>query len=151
VDTHSPGPAGLDTEWPERMVVGVDSSPESVLALDRAFELARRAGSTVVCVHAEGLLEEGGYRQPPDMAEIVAAARERVGCPDSLIAEPVYEPGHAADVLVRVAQRVGADLLVVGNRGIGRTLGGIGSTSAEVIETAHLPVLVVRPPLTAGQ
>ena len=36
---------------PQRIVVAVDTSPESLLALDHALQLADRAGSSLVVVH----------------------------------------------------------------------------------------------------
>jgi nucleotide-binding universal stress UspA family protein len=41
------------------IVVGVDTSPESIAALQWAADLASRTGSPLLAVHAEGLLEEG--------------------------------------------------------------------------------------------
>jgi len=133
----------VDTSWPERIVVGVDTSPESRAALDRAVELAKRAGSTVVVVHAVGLLEGGSYTPHPDLAAIVDSACERAGCPAELVADPVIEDGPAIGVLLRVTERVGGDLIVVGRRGVGLTELPLGSTSAGVLDGATVPVLVV--------
>lgn len=134
---------GMDTSWPERIVVGVDASPESRAALDRAFELAARAGSTVVATHAVGLLEEGSYTPPPDIAAMVEAACERTGCPRGLVARPVIEDGPAIGVLLRITQRAGGDLIVVGRRGSGTSERPLGSTSAGILDRAEVPVLVV--------
>ncbi|MET0143614.1 MAG: universal stress protein [Ilumatobacteraceae bacterium] len=57
------------------LVVGVDMSAEAQRALATAFQLAHRLGCGVVVVHAVGLLEEGGYRPPPPLDELLAAAR----------------------------------------------------------------------------
>jgi nucleotide-binding universal stress UspA family protein len=137
-------PTSPSTSWPTRVVVAVDTSTESQLALDRALQLAELAGGSVVVVHAVGLLEEGSYRQAPDIAALLAAARERVGaeCPATV----VLEHGPAAPVVIRVADRERADLVVIGNRGIGGALGALGSTSIDVVHQAELPVLVVRRP-----
>jgi nucleotide-binding universal stress UspA family protein len=59
--------------------------------------------------------------------------------------EPVLARGRAASVIVDQAGEFGADLVVVGHRGLGvwesRLL---GSVSAEVVDHAPCPVLVVR-------
>lgn len=141
--TTTSDPRGV--AWPERLVVGVDTSPESLAALDRALELAARAGSTVVVVHAVGLLEAGAYRPRPDLDAIVAQARQRVSFPSELLASPVFEDGSPSDVLVRIAHRSGADLIVVGRRGLGGTPRPLGSTSEAVLDKADVPVLVVPP------
>lgn len=133
----------MDTDWPRRIVVGADASSESQAAIDRALVLAKRAGSSVVVVHAVGLLEEGRYRERPDLDAIIEAARERTGCPAELVTTPVYEDGPAIGVLLRVTVRLGGDLIVVGRRGFDRTVRPLGSTSAGVLDGADVPVLVV--------
>ena len=122
--------------------MAVDTSPESELALDRALQLADLADGSVVVVHAIGLLEEGSFRPAPDIDAVLAAARARVGaeCPASI----VTEHGPAALVVIRLAAREQADLIVIGNRGIGGALAALGSTSTDVVHQAHVPVLVVR-------
>jgi nucleotide-binding universal stress UspA family protein len=133
----------MQATWPHRIVVGVDTSPESQAAIDHALELAKGAGGTVLAVHAVGLLEEGAYRPHPDLAAILRAACERTGCPPAVVVDPVIEHGPATAVLLRVAQRVDADLIVVGRRGIGASDQPIGSTSVGVVASAETPVLVV--------
>jgi nucleotide-binding universal stress UspA family protein len=137
-------PNSPSTTWPQRIVAAVDTSPESELALDRALQLAELAGGSVVVVHAVGLLEEGSYRQPPDIDRMLAAARDRVG--SACAASVVLEHGPAALVVIRVAAREGADLVVIGNRGLGGALAALGSTSIDVVHQAEVPVLVVRRP-----
>jgi nucleotide-binding universal stress UspA family protein len=53
--------------------------------------------------------------------------------------------GRAPDAIVSLAEQTGADAIVVGSRGHG-TLESmlLGSTSAEVVDRAHIPVLVAR-------
>jgi nucleotide-binding universal stress UspA family protein len=46
-------------------------------------------------------------------------------------------------VLLRVAEREGADLIVVGSRGLGGALHELGSTSGALVTTSTVPVLVV--------
>ena len=132
-----------DVTWPERIVVGVDDSTEASLALERALELAMRAGSTVVVVHAVGLLEGAGYRPDFDLDEMTAKANARVGCPPELLAPPIKEVGPPAEVLERIVERVGGDLIVVGRRGSGVAWRPLGSTSEGVLTRARVPVLVV--------
>ena len=54
------------------------------------------------------------------------------------------EPGAPSDTLLRIADRVGATLIVVGHRGIGATGADIGSTALAVVSRSVLPVTVVR-------
>ena len=127
---------------PRCLLVGVDASAESLAALDLALELAGPLEARLIVVHAVGLLEEGGYRPRPDLSAIVADAVERTGASASSV-EPTYEDGPPPDVLLRVAEREGADLLVVGSRGVSGALRQLGSTSEAVITASRVPVLVI--------
>lgn len=56
-----------------------------------------------------------------------------------------FETGHPVDTIVRAAEELHTDLIVVGCRGMGgfqRFL--LGSVSSGVLHHAHCPVLVVR-------
>ena len=125
-----------------RVVVGVDTSAESVAALDWALPAAAVFEGSVIVVHAVGLLEEGGYRPRPDVVAIVDDTCSRV--PGTRPATTVVvEDGPAADVVVRVAEREDADLIVVGRRGLGEAPRPLGSVSERVLADADIPVLVV--------
>jgi len=52
------------------------------------------------------------------------------------------EEGDPADVLVRLAKQCGADILVVGNKGMQRR--ALGSVPNTVTHTADCSVLVVK-------
>jgi nucleotide-binding universal stress UspA family protein len=132
---------------PRCIVVGIDTSLESLAAMEWALQLAEATGSAVIAVHAVGLLEAGGYREPPDLDAVVAPARARA------TVRSVAEPGSPAEALLRVAEREAADLVVVGSRGLGGTARQLGSTSDAVVREATLPVVVVpapRLPLPSG-
>ena len=130
---------------PRCLVAGVDASPESLAALELALELVDRLGARLVVVHAVGLLEEGGYRPRPDLGAIVADARQRVGAGGAVV-DLVYEDGPPPDVLLRVAEREAAELLVVGSRGVSGARRQLGSTSEAVVMSSRIPVLVVPRP-----
>ena len=124
------------------VVVGVDRSAESATALGAALALAGQLGASVVVVHAVGLLEEGGYRAAPPVDELVATARREAGAADVGV-DVVREDGPAADVLLRVTDRVGGGMIVVGRRGLGAAPRPLGSVSEAVLARATVPVLVV--------
>ncbi|WP_116997431.1 universal stress protein [Desertimonas flava] len=129
--------------WPATIVVGVDLSPESRAALEHAAVLGARTGATVVTVHAVGLLEASGARPHVDVAALVADVAAALGENAGGLAPPVIEDGPAADVVVRVADRLEADLIVVGRRGLDDATAPLGSTSTKLVERARHPVLVV--------
>jgi nucleotide-binding universal stress UspA family protein len=130
-----------DSSWPERIVVGVDTSVESLAALQCAVALAMRAGSTLVAVHASGTADSRWGA--PDIDGLVRRVCTREGCPDVLIGRSIVEAGPPADALIRAAGRVGGDLLVVGRRGLGAAASSLGSTSEAVLDGAGVPVLIV--------
>jgi nucleotide-binding universal stress UspA family protein len=126
---------------PTCLVTGVDASPESVAALEVALELGTAIGARVIAVHAIGLLEEGGYRPRLDLAAILREAQRRVAAEASV--ELVQEDGVPQDVMLRVAEREGAELIVIGSRGLGGALRQLGSTSEALVSHSSVPVLVV--------
>ena len=118
-------------------VVGLDGSEVGITALRWAADLARRLGARLVAVHATGLLEGAGVAATIDPTELLARAEALD------VAEVVVEPGPAPEVLVRVCERVGGDLIVVGRRGLGATERVLGSTSEAVLAESPVPVVIV--------
>jgi nucleotide-binding universal stress UspA family protein len=135
-----------------RIVVGVDASPAAAKALAWAVEEARLRGSILEVVHAyapaEVLLLPAIVSIPSDreLEEAAAAVLESVLEKVDTEGVPLVRaarPGGAAGVLCRAAE--GADLLVVGARG----LGGfkellLGSVSHQVATHARCPVVIVN-------
>lgn len=126
----------------DTIVVGVDTSPESIAALHWAARLAARTGVQLLAVHAEGLLEEGAYVPRVDVVDLIAhtlSGQEIEASVTSLV-----EPGSPTETLMRVAERTGATHIVVGHRGVGATGSDIGSTAMSLVSRATVPVTVVR-------
>ena len=65
-----------------------------------------------------------------------------------LACQPVVGRGRVPQAITELAERVKADLIVVGSRGLG-TIGStlLGSVSQEVVDLALSPILVVRAPI----
>ena len=77
--------------------------------------------------------------------EVLEAQLERMGEAGGSVTEAHLMSGRADEEIIFLAEGVGADLVVVGSRGLGgvrRTL--VGSVSDSVVRHAHCPVLVVR-------
>lgn len=137
-----------------RIVVGVDGSEASLLALRWAIRQAELTDATLEVVASWQWPSSTGWGVPlpadyrPDkeaesaLAEIVDSAR--IEHPAVAIRPEVVE-GHPARVLVEAS--TGADLLVVGSRGHGEFAGMLlGSVSEHCVTNAHCPVLVYRGP-----
>ena len=121
---------------PACIVVGVDASESARRALRWAAAMASALGARLVAVHAVGLLEGAGYQSGFDPQ----AAVDEVARGDAVA---VSEPGPPDQVLLRVAAREAAHLVVVGHRGVGGSLRFIGSTSEAVLAATTVPVVVV--------
>jgi nucleotide-binding universal stress UspA family protein len=126
----------------DTIVVGVDTSPESVAALRWAAELASNTGAKLLAVHAEGLLEEGAFVPHVDVVRLVSETLAGTAALAGLTS--VVEPGTPSDALIRVAHRAGSNHIVVGHRGTGDTGSDIGSTALALVSRSSIPVTVVR-------
>lgn len=138
-------PVTLDT-----IVVGVDGSAHAERALGVAAGLAARAGSRIVAVHAA----EPGAVPDPSVHPLASTGRN---LPDLLDrwCEPlrahglvghdaVIAEGDPRTALMDVAEERGADLLVVGSRGLGPVSALLlGSVASSLIQHAPVPVTVV--------
>jgi nucleotide-binding universal stress UspA family protein len=135
-----------------RVVVGVDGSEESKLALQWAAKIADATGGYVEAVIAWQYPASFGWAVPPsDWNPAQDADKTLTQTVDEVfgaqrphdLALTVTE-GYPARVLVVAAR--GATMLVVGSRGHGGFAGMlIGSVSANVAEHAQCSVLVVHP------
>ena len=133
-----------------RVVVGVDGSAESQLALARAAEFAERTGAVLEPVIAWQYPVTGhpyvldNWSPERDAAATLRTCIEATfptGVPDWVM--PTTVAGPAAHALIEASR--GADLVVVGSRGHGGFAGLLlGSVSSACAEYAHCPVLVMR-------
>lgn len=136
----------------QHIVVGIDGSKASCDALAWAVGQARDNGATVQAVHAWSPPDLGAdpiARGLGDPRSLEAEARRELdlvvdGADDDGLVAPVQRTvvgGPAAGALLAAA--AGADLLVVGSRGLGTGDGALGSVSHGVIAGAPCPVVVV--------
>lgn len=144
----------------QTIVAGVDGSANSAEALRFAGRLAGALGAEVVAVHALGLLDQlepDGPRVPtqPHREEIAAKVHGEWSQPLVDAGVPhraVLHDGNPVDVVLQVCAEVGADLVVIGSRGIGGSpIQLLGSTSTQVAQRATCPVMIVPPAERAEQ
>jgi nucleotide-binding universal stress UspA family protein/nitrite reductase/ring-hydroxylating ferredoxin subunit len=118
----------------KRIVLGTDGSAFAMSAERIAAGLASSCGSKLLIVQAT----EG---TPDDSVLRGAAARaEAVG----VEAETAVEYGGAADVLIEIADRREADLIVLGSRALSDRQEILGSASRKVAHNAPCDLLLVR-------
>lgn len=137
------------------LIVAFDGSDLSVKALQHAVKLAQAFASrlTVIHVFATPMLNSGDMliTAPPEWAQeytdhayrVLDAAKEHV--PEGVSASYRTMEGYAAHVLLDYAKENDADLIVMGSRGLsGIREFVLGSVSHNVVQHAHIPVLVVK-------
>lgn len=139
-------------EW-KRIVVGIDFSPESDIALSQALAVARKTGAELLMLHAATVVEldadpetrELFARRQAEDHERLGALRERHSGAGAVISHALID-GAPARALVNAADDTGAALVVVGTHGrtgVRRFL--LGSVAEKVVRRCHADVLVARP------
>lgn len=154
---HAPCPVTVVRHLPEdrpvrldTIVVGVDGSEHAARALAFAASLAVRSHGRIIAVHAAA---PGGMVDPsvaplavdgrslPELLEGWCEPLHERGLEDH---ESVVAEGDPRTALLEVAEERGADLLVIGSRGLGpvsRLL--LGSVSSSIVQHSTVPVAVV--------
>ena len=132
-------------------VVGTDGSETAGRAAERAAELARANGARlhVVCAYQRGGTIIGAGPDSYTMSNLSAAEETAEQLASSLRVSGLEvttsaDEGKPADVLLDTANRLDAELIVVGNRrmqGLSRVLGAIAN---EVVHRAPCDVLLVK-------
>ena len=141
------------------LVVGTDGSETASEAVTQATELAQKLGAKVHLVSAyepvpEGRLREERQQVPEDLQWMVNP-REDVDATLEEAAKGLRDTGvdvqtHAregdpADAILDVAEEQGADLIVVGNKGMtGAKRFLLGSVPNKVSHHAPCSVLIIR-------
>jgi nucleotide-binding universal stress UspA family protein len=143
----------------DSMVVGTDGSDTATEAVRQATELATRIGAKVHLVSAyepvpEERLREERHGAPGDV-EWLINPREDVSSTLEGAAQAIRDQGirveiHAregdpADAILDVAEEQGADLIVVGNKGMtGAKRFLLGSVPNKVSHHAPCSVMIIR-------
>ncbi|WP_297849735.1 universal stress protein [uncultured Corynebacterium sp.] len=137
------------------IVVGTDGSTSSLLAVERAAELARAFDAKLVvgCAYYESeedasstLRQDSNTILGDDTArknlEAASARAKEVGVEN---VETAVRPGTPVEALMSIVTDFNADLLVVGNRGINSLTGRLlGSVPADVARQSDCDVMIVH-------
>lgn len=154
-DTATPDPATIVPV--EELLVAVDFSAGTEQVLAVAARLAGPAGATIHLLHVAapepsfvGYDRPGGpedrdrradeLRDEHEALQVMAGAVGETG----ITVKPLLVKGATIEVILAEADRLGADLIVVGSHGHGavhRFL--VGSTPDSLIRQSDIPVLVV--------
>jgi nucleotide-binding universal stress UspA family protein len=141
------------------IVVGTDGSATATEAVRRAADLARAEGATLHVVTAYDPTLSGSVRRemgempaelhwmasPGEAADVILRQAASLVVREGIDVEVHSAPGDAAEALVAVADEVGADLIVVGNKGMAGLAGFIRrSVPNRVSHRATCDVLIVN-------
>lgn len=147
-------------EWmtealPSKILLATDGSKDAELAAKAAVELSKRTGAQLHVLHAWRPLPHYAYPSitpeeyhPPyeeGARKLLAEQLEQIDEAGGVVAGAHLVTGRAADAIIDLAERLAADLIVAGSRGLGplrRIV--LGSVSAEIVHHANLPVLIMR-------
>jgi nucleotide-binding universal stress UspA family protein len=136
------------------VAVGTDGSPTASDAVRMAVEMAQRYEAKLVLLSAfkDSTGAAGQGADPSSEVEWIASGSARIReilarTEDDLRRQGIdcttrADEGDPAEVLVRLAQECGADLLVIGNKGMHRRV--LGSVPNTVTHKAPCSVLVVK-------
>ena len=149
----------------KKILVATDFSETSIEALHQADALAREMGAELYVFHsvpdlirANPLFPQKNIEdayQLPQVMERAAQAVERMISehlrPDCERAKVVVETGAAESTLLRTAQELEIDLIVLGSRGFsGLRHVLLGSVAERIVRYAHCPVWIARPMAKGG-
>jgi nucleotide-binding universal stress UspA family protein len=134
-----------------KVAVGTDGSATAAEAVKAATEMARRFGAELILL---GVYQDGaGARGDDDperqwasspsarLHEILARTEEDLRR-DGVECRTMTDQGDPGEVLVRLAETCGADVLVIGNKGMHRRV--LGSVPNTVTHRAPCSVFVVK-------
>ena len=142
----------------KHILVPVDGSKASAMAVSKAAALAKTFGSVVTAVYVidpypfTGVGADFAYGQAQYISAATAEARTVLEATKKAMADVGVEAsalvgeGHAVhDGILRALESTGADLIVMGSHGRkGLEKLVLGSVTQRVLGRVHIPVLVVR-------
>ena len=141
------------------ILVGTDGSETSFRAVDRAAQLAAATGATLLLASAYSPMPERERASAADRLgdlaykvqgstpadDALRAARERAVAAGARDIQQESVVGDAVDVISRLAKDRGAELVVIGNRGLNSLAGRIlGSVPANLSHRSPVDVLIVH-------
>ncbi len=147
----------------KKIMTTTDLSAESFAAVQYAAHLAKDEGSALMVLHVPHSISLAytDFHPPVDMADIeLAIERSAIKQLEGWVKRHLHTipdvetrvvRGVTDDVICDEAKKWDASVIVMathGRRGLGHLF--IGSVTERVIRSAPCPVLVVRPPASAG-
>jgi nucleotide-binding universal stress UspA family protein len=132
----------------QTVVVGADKSDTAAAAVKEAIEIVRLTGGTLHIVSAykpQHLSASGGESQgieTGELADSVVADHASRARAANIPVQTHAKAGAPAEVICQVAEEIGADLIVVGNKGMAGVRRVLGSVPNSVAHNAPCSVLI---------
>lgn len=117
----------------QKIIVGVDGSPTSMKAAQKAVEIGQAVGAKVTLIS----VGEHGRQNVSDASDRFDGMEVEI--------DTVVDTGDPADVILETAEDGGYDLIVVGNRGmtgVQRFL--LGSVPSKISHHSPCDVLIIH-------
>ncbi len=133
-----------DKTFPWKLLLALDGSEHSQAAIEMLSALQFPAGSsiTIITVISERQWKNDSGMYSKYLAEVKSALEKNGQAVDSQLAH-----GHPAKEIVKLADSLQPDLIIMGAKGLRATMGiFLGGTVQQVVEYASWPVWVVRAP-----
>ena len=145
--------------FPTKILLATDGSDEAAMAAEAAAELSKQSGSEIHVAYVLPAPAQliGHHLYSAEMRESLLGAAEReaeaflkeraeqLGADGGKVAETHLKSGEPDKEILRLAEELGAGLIVIGSRGLGAVSRALmGSVSESVVRHAHCPVFVVR-------
>lgn len=138
------------------VAVGTDGTDTATKAVDFAMDLAQKYGARLIVISSYKPVSESRLKQeqkdapedvqwsinPTEDVDAILSDVEEKATEAGLSVTTVAGDGEPADVLVNHAEEQGADVLVVGNKGMQRRI--LGSVPNSVAHKATCTVVVVK-------
>lgn len=136
----------------DKIMIATDGSENADHAVEHAAELARLTGSrdalvVHVCTACTADLDpdEENLEVANEIVRKAGAVMEAAGLNVATRVETEYPPESVGNAIIDIAGNEGADLLVLGSRGLSEFKGMLlGSVSNKVVQKADCPVLVIK-------
>lgn len=133
----------------KQILVAIDSSSMAEEALKRAMSVAKEKDAQLMVIHViEPYFLESPYFPSIDVQEVRKKITDQINRlnKDQDVKYILFvESGKAAEVITNKAQKIKADLLVVGSHGKEDIDSNyFGSTTLKLVQRTHIPVLIVK-------
>jgi nucleotide-binding universal stress UspA family protein len=135
----------------DKVLVGADNSPTAKRAIEAAAEMVKMSGGALHIVSAFSLKTAPdtslpvGYKHQSNESDAEADLQVLSFIAKNLGVEPTLHlaAGDPAQVIIETADKIGADLVVVGNRGMKGARRVLGSVPNSVAHGANCSIAII--------